>query len=122
MTHGLHAEALRLPRIIQRPRKPPMTRVTKIARMRPCSLTALPQGRILAHVFPHGRGSVNPAMRHAYFDENASSHDLHQRSLRGGAISIVAQGVNVLVQVVSTIVLARLLLPEDFGLVAMVSA
>ena len=35
---------------------------------------------------------------------------------------MVAQGVNAVVQVISTIVLARLLLPEDFGLVAMVSA
>ena len=61
-------------------------------------------------------------MRRVYFDEAAPSEDLHRRSLRGGAISMVAQGVNVVVQVVSTIVLARLLLPEDFGLVTMVSA
>lgn len=35
---------------------------------------------------------------------------------------MIAQGGNVAFQVVSTIVLARILLPEDFGLVAMVSA
>lgn len=35
---------------------------------------------------------------------------------------MIAQGVNVVVQVVSTIVLARILSPEDFGLVAMVSS
>ena len=58
----------------------------------------------------------------SYFDKSARGENLHRRSLRGGAISIVAQGGNVLIQIVSTIVLARILLPEDFGLVAMISA
>jgi O-antigen/teichoic acid export membrane protein len=61
-------------------------------------------------------------MRRAYFDAAASSDDLHRRSLRSGAVSMVAQGTTMAMQVVSTIVLARLLLPEDFGLVAMVVA
>jgi len=61
-------------------------------------------------------------MGYPYFDDPSSSEGLHRRSLRGGAISVIAQGVSVVVQVVSTIVLARILLPEDFGLVAMVSA
>jgi len=61
-------------------------------------------------------------MRRSYFDDAAPSHDLHRRSLRGGAISMVAQGINVVVQLTSTIILARILIPEDFGLVAMVSA
>jgi PST family polysaccharide transporter len=61
-------------------------------------------------------------MHHGYFDDAAPREDLHRRSLRGGAISMIAQGGNVALQVVSTVVLARILLPEDFGLVAMVSA
>src|SRR5262245_3861952 len=61
-------------------------------------------------------------MRRSYFDDTAPSHDLHRRSLRGGAISMVAQALNVVTQLVSTIILARILMPEDFGLVAMVSA
>jgi PST family polysaccharide transporter len=48
--------------------------------------------------------------------------DLKGRSVRGGLLSIIAQVTQVLVQSVSTIVLARLLTPEDFGLVAMVTA
>src|SRR5262245_48497453 len=64
---------------------------------------------------------MNPATRRAYF-EAAPSNDLHRRSLRGGAVAIVAQASNVVIQVISTIVLARILLPEDFGLVAMVTA
>ena len=61
-------------------------------------------------------------MHHRYFDDAAPSEDLRRRSLRGGAISMAAQGGNVALQVASTVVLARILLPEDFGLVAMVSA
>jgi polysaccharide transporter, PST family len=61
-------------------------------------------------------------MHHAYFDDAAPTEDLHRRSLHGGAISMIGQGGNLAVQVVSTIVLARILLPEDFGLVAMISA
>ena len=61
-------------------------------------------------------------MSHAYFDDSARGKDLHRRSLRGGAMSMISQGGNVATQVISTIVLARILVPEDFGLVAMVSA
>jgi polysaccharide transporter, PST family len=61
-------------------------------------------------------------MSHAYFDDSARNNDLHQRSLRGGAMAMISQVANVTTQVISTIVLARILVPEDFGLVAMVSA
>jgi PST family polysaccharide transporter len=61
-------------------------------------------------------------MSKGYFDRLAASDDLHRRSLRGGAASMMAQGANMIVQFASAIVLARLLVPEDFGLVAMVAA
>lgn len=61
-------------------------------------------------------------MRREYFDNSAASDDLRGRSLRSGVVSMVAQGANMALQIVSTIVLARLLMPEDFGLVAMVTA
>ena len=48
--------------------------------------------------------------------------DLKGRSIRGGVWTITAQGVQFVMQSVSTIVLARLLLPADFGLVAMVTS
>jgi len=48
--------------------------------------------------------------------------DLKGRSVRGGALTLVSQGGNFLLQTVSTVVLARLLTPSDFGLVAMVVA
>jgi polysaccharide transporter, PST family len=61
-------------------------------------------------------------MRPRYFDDSTASGDLRRHSLRSGAITVLAQGTMMVLQVVSTIVLARLLLPEDFGLVAMVTA
>ena len=55
-----------------------------------------------------------------------STHHLHAdlkgRSVRGGFWTLSSQGAQFLLQTVSTVVLARLLMPADFGLVAMVTA
>jgi O-antigen/teichoic acid export membrane protein len=48
--------------------------------------------------------------------------DLKAKTIRGGIARILAQGVTLLVRVGSLMVLARLLGPEDFGLVGMVTA
>jgi O-antigen/teichoic acid export membrane protein len=48
--------------------------------------------------------------------------DLTRRSVRGGVLTITSQAFQFLFSTISTIVLARLLLPADFGLVAMVTA
>jgi O-antigen/teichoic acid export membrane protein len=48
--------------------------------------------------------------------------DLKGRSVRGGLLTIVSQGTQYFIAFVSTVVLARILTPTDFGLVAMVVA
>ncbi len=48
--------------------------------------------------------------------------DLKGRSVRGSALTITSQGTQFLISSVMTVVLARLLTPADFGLVAMVTA
>ena len=48
-------------------------------------------------------------------------HVLGQRSVRGGLATFAAQGLRIVLQFGSQIVLARLLLPADFGLIAMVA-
>ena len=48
--------------------------------------------------------------------------DLKGRSVRGGLFTLASQGAQFVIQSVSTVVLARLLTPADFGLVAMVTA
>lgn len=57
-----------------------------------------------------------------FFGDNKASEGHGRQSLRSGVVSIAGRGANVLVQVGSTICLARLLAPDDFGLVAMVFA
>lgn len=47
--------------------------------------------------------------------------DLKGRSVRGGLVNVASQGAQFLIQSVATVVLARLLTPADFGLVAMVA-
>jgi len=56
------------------------------------------------------------------FDTSLLHADLKGRSVRGGAVTLGAQGVNFVINLGSTAVLARLLTPGDFGLVAMVTA
>src|SRR3954470_18591675 len=50
------------------------------------------------------------------------THDLGRRSRRGGVVLLGAQGVRVLGQMATLVVLARLLPPSAFGLLAMVAA
>lgn len=48
--------------------------------------------------------------------------DLNGRSVRGGATTLAAQATKFAMQMASTAILARLLTPADFGLIAMVTA
>jgi PST family polysaccharide transporter len=58
----------------------------------------------------------------AFFGIHGSQEGLGRQSIRGGIISIVARATNAVVQIGSVLFLARLLTPEDYGLVAMVTA
>lgn len=57
----------------------------------------------------------------AYFEEHRESSDLGRRALRGGIASVAMQYGNGALQIVAAVILARLLAPEDFGLVAIVT-
>lgn len=48
--------------------------------------------------------------------------DLQERSVRGGMVTMAAQGAKFTLTLTGTMILARLLTPADFGLVAMVMA
>jgi O-antigen/teichoic acid export membrane protein len=48
--------------------------------------------------------------------------DLKGRSVRGGVLTLISQGTQFVILSTSTVVLARLLVPADYGLVAMVTA
>lgn len=57
----------------------------------------------------------------AYFDDHKELKDLGRLALRGGIVSVALQYGNGALQIVAAIILARLLAPEDFGLVAIVT-
>ena len=56
-----------------------------------------------------------------YFEDHKESRDLGRLALRGGAASVAVQYGNGVLQLVAAVVLARLLAPKDFGLVAIVT-
>lgn len=56
-----------------------------------------------------------------YFRTDHLKEDLGRRSARGGAVTLASQGLKFAISTASTIVLARLLAPEDFGLIGMVA-
>lgn len=51
-----------------------------------------------------------------------SLKDLKRKSVRGGVVTVTAQAASIFIQLVSTVTLARLLSPTDYGLLAMVMA
>jgi PST family polysaccharide transporter len=65
---------------------------------------------------------LNPSELDPHLRVDHLTGDIRRRSLRGGAIAFSAQGLKFAIQFVSVIVLARLLPPEAFGLIAMVAA
>src|SRR5262244_878386 len=56
-----------------------------------------------------------------YFEDHKESRDLGRLALRGGAVSVATQYGNGVLQIAAAVILARLLTPEDFGLVAIVT-
>jgi O-antigen/teichoic acid export membrane protein len=55
------------------------------------------------------------------FRPTAVSNELRRLAIRGAAATVSAAGVGLAVQVVGTVILARLLTPADFGVVTMVT-
>jgi O-antigen/teichoic acid export membrane protein len=59
--------------------------------------------------------------RETLFRSDHLSHNLAQKSIRGGITTLSTQGVQFAVRLIGTVVLARLLTPYDFGLISMVT-
>jgi O-antigen/teichoic acid export membrane protein len=72
------------------------------------------------------RGSALPSAEqrdpnHEHFRTDHLLPNLKRRTISSGAVTVSAQGVKFLLTLISTAVLARILSPQDFGLVAMVT-
>ncbi|HPQ44608.1 MAG TPA: lipopolysaccharide biosynthesis protein [Syntrophales bacterium] len=55
-----------------------------------------------------------------YFNKDFQLKSLKARAIKGAGATVFAQIVNYGIQVVGTVILARILMPDDFGLIAMV--
>jgi PST family polysaccharide transporter len=63
------------------------------------------------------------------FDQNGNfcfattdgGSDVRQRAIRGAGVTLLSGGVALAIQIISTVILARLLAPADFGVVTMVT-
>jgi O-antigen/teichoic acid export membrane protein len=64
--------------------------------------------------------SCQPAGDTDWFDSDIIREDLARRSFRGFSLTFGGQGLKFIVNMGATAVLARLLAPDDFGLVAMI--
>lgn len=64
--------------------------------------------------------SAKPNNKNFFATEHLKA-DLRRRSIRGGAVTLITQASKFAIQMTSTVVIARLLTPEDYGLVAMAS-
>lgn len=60
-----------------------------------------------------------PTQSGEYFNTDNLQADLKKRSVRGGAIVLISQISKFSIQMGSTVVLARLLTPDDYGLIGM---
>lgn len=56
------------------------------------------------------------------FDTSHLKTDLKKRSLRSGAVTLTSQVMQFIIQLGSTMILARILTPDDYGMMAMVVA
>lgn len=63
-----------------------------------------------------------PSQKLDPFDTTHLMNDLKVSAMRGGIVIVAAQGLRFAIQMGSTVVLARMLTPDDFGLIAMVTA
>ena len=68
---------------------------------------------------PPGNPTVNT--RHEYFDTEHLTSTIASRTARGGVVTMVSHGLKFAISIVATAVLARLLSPQDYGLVGMVA-
>lgn len=58
-------------------------------------------------------------LNNEFFCTKHLKENLKGRSVRGGAVTITAQAIKFVLKMGSTVVLARLLSPEDYGLIGM---
>ena len=64
---------------------------------------------------------MRPFDANGAFQPTREGHGLRRMAVRGAGVTVISQAAVFAVQLISTVVLARLLMPSDFGLVTMVT-
>jgi PST family polysaccharide transporter len=64
---------------------------------------------------------VRPFDAGGAFQANVNDGGIRRLAVRGAGVTVLSSGIGLAIQIVSTVVLSRLLVPKDFGLVAMVT-
>lgn len=80
---------------------------------------SLTKGTALSESLKNGPSTTEPEQ---HFRTEHLKKDLKGRSVRGGAVTLIAQVCKFVLQMGSTVILARLLTPQDYGLIGMVVA
>ncbi len=57
-----------------------------------------------------------------WFERNHAAGSLREKSIKGGISTVIAQVISFTLNISSTVIMARMLLPGDYGLVAMVTS
>ena len=65
---------------------------------------------------------MSPKANLTLFETTHLKTDIKKRSLRGGAVTLATQGLLVVLNLGATMILARILTPYDYGIMAMVAA
>ncbi|MEQ1796433.1 MAG: lipopolysaccharide biosynthesis protein [Lacibacter sp.] len=65
---------------------------------------------------------IKPNVHEKWFLRNHGETDLRKKSISGGIFTVGAQIMSFIVNIGSTVVMARMLLPEDYGIVTMVTS
>jgi PST family polysaccharide transporter len=65
--------------------------------------------------------AVSNAEQDGHFGTDQLKKDLGRRTARGGAVTFVSQSLKFFLNMATTVVLARLLTPEDYGIIGMVA-
>jgi PST family polysaccharide transporter len=71
---------------------------------------------------PHSPIATITTERHVDAPAAIDLNDLKSRSVRGGTITFISQAAIISIGAISTVILARLLTPDDYGVIAMISA
>ncbi len=96
--------------------------VSYLAPLQDSNNLAVPIGEVESVSQADSLSSQNDGKETDNFDANRTPHDLKGKTARAALISTVSQGANFILRMGSMMILARLLIPADFGLVGMATA